>query len=88
MAMNRGVVRIARTGISYGKTIVVDHGLGLQTFYLHLSKIKVNVGELVLPGQIIGLSGQTGYTDAPHLHLSIRLNGVSIDPMKFMEFFK
>ena len=68
MAMNRGVVRLAREGRNYGKTIVLDHGLGLQTFYMHLSKIYVNVGELVLPGQRIGLSGQTGYAGQPHLH--------------------
>jgi murein DD-endopeptidase MepM/ murein hydrolase activator NlpD len=88
MAMNRGVVRIAREGRNYGKTIVVDHGLGLMTFYMHLSKIYVNVGELVLPKQVIGLSGKTGYAEKPHLHLTVRIKDVSIDPIKFMEFFK
>lgn len=86
-AMNRGVVRFARETKVYGKTVVVDHGLGLMTFYMHLSKINVNEGELVLPGQLIGLSGKTGYAEAPHLHVSVRINNVSIDPMKFMEFF-
>ena len=88
MAMNRGVVRVARWGRNYGNTIIIDHGLGLQTFYMHLSKIKVNVGELVLPGQVIGLSGQTGYAEKPHLHLTIRIHEVSIDPLKFLELFK
>lgn len=87
-AMNRGVVRVAKTYRNYGKTIVVDHGLGLMTFYMHLSKIYVNVGELVLPGQIIGKSGQTGYAEMPHLHLTVRIGGISIDPVKFMELFK
>lgn len=87
LAMNRGVIRIARVYRTYGKTIVVDHGLGLQTLYMHLSKINVNEGELVLPGQVIGLSGQTGYAEKPHLHVSIRINGVSIDPMKFLSLF-
>ena len=87
-AMNRGVVRIARTFRNYGKVIVVDHGLGLMTFYLHLSKMNVNEGELVKRGQIIGLSGQTGCALSPHLHLSIRINNNSIDPIKFMELFK
>lgn len=87
-AMNRGVVRIARTYRNYGKVIVVDHGLGLMTFYLHLSKMNVNEGELVKRGQTIGLSGQTGYALSPHLHLSIRINNNSIDPVKFMELFK
>ena len=88
MAMNRGVVRVARTYRNYGNVIVVDHGLGLMTFYLHLSKIKVNEGELVKRGQLIGLSGQTGYVLSPHLHLSVRISNNSIDPLKFMELFK
>lgn len=86
-AMNRGVVRIAKTYRNYGKTIVVDHGLGLMTFYMHLSEIYVNVGELVTQGEMIGLSGQTGYAEMPHLHLTVRINGTSIDPVKFMELF-
>lgn len=88
VSMNRGVVRVAREGRNYGKTIVIDHGLSLQTFYMHLSKINVNVGELVLPGQVIGMSGQTGYAEKPHLHLTIRINEVSVDPVKFMELFR
>lgn len=87
-AMNRGVVRIARTYRNYGKVIVVDHGLGLMSFYLHLSKMNVNEGELVKREKVIGLSGQTGYALSPHLHLSIRINNNSIDPVKFMELFK
>ena len=87
VAMNRGVVRIAKNYQTYGKSIVVDHGLGLSTIYMHMSKINVNVGELVKSGQVIGLSGQTGYAEFPHLHLSIRINQISIDPEKFMEFF-
>jgi len=88
LAMNRGVVRQVTTYRNYGKTIVVDHGLGLQTFYMHLSKIKVNVGQLVLPGETIGYSGSTGYADAAHLHLTMRLNDVSIDPIRFIELFE
>ncbi len=87
-AMNRGVVRIAKTFTVYGKTIVVDHGYGVMTFYMHLSKIKVNVGELVLPGQVIGLSGATGYAESPHLHITVRINNISIDPIKFLGLFE
>jgi len=86
-SMNRGVVRFAKTTRNYGKTVVVDHGLGLMTMYMHLSKIRVNEGELVRPGQLIGDSGQTGYVEAPHLHLSVRIDNVSIDPMKFLALF-
>ena len=88
MAMNRGVVRLAKRFTDYGNTIVVDHGLGLMTFYMHLSKINVSVGSLVKQGQVIGLSGQTGDALAPHLHISVRIGNISIDPLKFMAFFK
>lgn len=88
LSLNRGVVRAARKYRNYGNTVVVDHGLGLMSFYMHLSKIKVNVGELVQAGQVVGLSGQTGYAEKPHLHLSVHIGGVSIDPLKFFELFK
>jgi murein DD-endopeptidase MepM/ murein hydrolase activator NlpD len=87
-AMNRGIVRVAKTFALYGKTIVVDHGFGVMTFYMHLSKINVNVGELVQQGQVIGLSGHTGYSTGPHLHVTVRINNISIDPTKFMNLFK
>lgn len=87
MAINRGVVRDVRVYPTFGRTIIVDHGFGLYSMYLHLSKAKVGVGQLVLPGQIIALSGDSGYANGAHLHLTIRLNGKSIDPMKFYELF-
>jgi murein DD-endopeptidase MepM/ murein hydrolase activator NlpD len=87
-AMNRGVVRLVRNSPVYGKEIVVDHGFGIQTLYMHLSKIQVNTGELVLPGQLIGKSGDTGYAEAPHLHISVKVQKISIDPEAFLELFK
>jgi murein DD-endopeptidase MepM/ murein hydrolase activator NlpD len=87
MAMNKGVVRIAREYVIYGNTIVVDHGQGVNTLYMHLSELKVKEGDTVEIGQVIGLSGKTGYAEQPHLHISIKINGVSIDPMKFMGLF-
>ncbi len=88
LAMNRGIVRLARTYQVYGKTIIVDHGGGLMTLYMHLSKIKVNEGELVKQAQLLGLSGQTGYAENPHLHISVWIDKVSVDPMKFMALFR
>jgi murein DD-endopeptidase MepM/ murein hydrolase activator NlpD len=87
-AMNDGVVKVAQKFIVYGNTVIVDHGLGLQTLYLHLSKINVKPGDIVSSGQIIGLSGDTGYAEAPHLHISVKIKGISIDPMTFLSFFK
>lgn len=86
-APNRGVVRIAKSFTVYGKTIVIDHGLGVQTFLMHLSKISVVPGQLFLRGQRIGLSGDSGYATGPHLHLSVKIAGISIDPIKFFDIF-
>ncbi len=87
MAVNAGIVRVVKKYTDYGNTIVVDHGLGVMSFYLHLSQMNVKVGDTVTQGQVIGLSGETGYAEGPHLHLSVRVNNVSIDPVKFFALF-
>ncbi len=87
LAMNRGIIRLARTYRVYGKTLIIDHGLGLFTLYMHLSKINVNEGELVKQGQVVGLSGSTGYVLSSHLHVSVWLDKVSVDPVRFLELF-
>lgn len=86
-AINRGVVRIAKNYITDGKTIAIDHGFGLLSIYMHLSKISVYVGQLVQKGELLGLSGETGYAEGPHLHLSVRMNNTSIDPIAFFMMF-
>ncbi len=83
-AMNRGVVRVSRLFRNYGNTVVVDHGLGVMTFYMHFSRIRVAEGQLVARGQLLGFSGDTGYVSAPHLHLTVRVNGASVDPESFL----
>ncbi len=87
IAMNDGVVRIAKEYIVYGNSIIIDHGLGVQTLYMHLSSLNVKAGDMVKAGQVIGLSGDTGYAEAPHLHISVKINTISIDPMTFLGFF-
>ncbi len=87
-AMNDGIVEIAAQYTVYGNTIVIDHGLGVHTLYMHLSKLGVKKGDTVKKGDGIGLSGETGYAEAPHLHLSVRINNISIDPVTFLSFFK
>ena len=84
-AMNRGVVRLSRLFRNYGNTIVVDHGLGVMTFYMHFSRMRVAEGQLVERGQLLGFSGDTGYVSAPHLHLTVRVNGASVDPEAFLK---
>jgi hypothetical protein len=87
-AMNDGVVRIAREFRNYGYTVVVDHGLGVQTLYMHLSELLVRPGDKVEKGEEIAKSGKTGYSEFPHLHVSVKIGGISIDPMVFMDLFK
>lgn len=84
---NNGVVRISKEYRNYGNTIAIDHGAGIMSFYMHLSKRSVNVGDVIERGEPIGLSGDTGYAESPHLHLTVRVNGVSIDPIAFFELF-
>jgi murein DD-endopeptidase MepM/ murein hydrolase activator NlpD len=63
-----------------GNFIVVDHGQGLLSLYLHLSEFKVKEGDQVQAGEVIGLSGGTGRATGAHLHLAIRWQGVYLDP--------
>jgi murein DD-endopeptidase MepM/ murein hydrolase activator NlpD len=84
VAMNSGIVVLSEFMTSYGNAIIVDHGAGIMTLYLHLSERRVSVGDRVSKGQNIGLSGQTGYAEGPHLHISVKVDGTSIDPEKFI----
>lgn len=84
-AMNSGTVIIAREMFYEGGFVVIDHGQGLLSLYLHLSEIKVREGEPVTKRQLIGASGDTGRTTAPHLHVGIRWQGVYVDPAALMK---
>lgn len=86
-AINDGQVVFAGELTVYGKTIIVDHGLGIYSLYLHLSEFKTSKGLMVERGEIIGLTGNTGWSTGPHLHLSIKANKASVDPLKFIEGF-
>lgn len=79
-AANAGTVLLASPLYFEGNCVVLDHGQGLLTLYLHLSEIKVKAGERVESGQEIGLSGGTGRATGPHLHLAVRWEGVYLNP--------
>jgi murein DD-endopeptidase MepM/ murein hydrolase activator NlpD len=84
-ASNDGrVVYAAPLGI-YGNCIVVDHGYGLQTIYGHLSQIDVHEGDMVKRGQVMGKSGMTGMAGGDHIHFSMQLEGVQIDPKEWWD---
>ncbi len=81
-----GKVRIAKTSKSYGKVVVIRHSNGLETYYAHLSKINVEVGDEVFAGQIIGLGGNTGRSRGSHLHFEVRYLGHPINPTEIISF--
>jgi murein DD-endopeptidase MepM/ murein hydrolase activator NlpD len=79
-AVNSGTVLLAGPLYFEGNCVVLDHGQGLLTLYLHLSEIKVKQGERIERGQEVGLSGGTGRATGPHLHLAVRWQGVYLNP--------
>jgi len=79
-ATNRGVVILARNLYYEGNCVVVDHGQGLLTLYLHFSEIAVKEGDKVESGTVLGKSGNTGRVNGPHLHFAARWQGVYLDP--------
>jgi len=84
-AINKGKVILARPLYFEGNCVVIDHGQGLLTLYLHLSELKVKEGEIVNRGQEIGLSGATGRATGPHLHLAVRWQGTYLDPAALLQ---
>jgi murein DD-endopeptidase MepM/ murein hydrolase activator NlpD len=84
-AINSGRVVLARPLYFEGGCVVIDHGLGLMSVYMHLSKIDVAVGAKVHRGQLIALSGASGRATGPHLHLGVRWQGSYLDPAKLFD---
>ncbi|MFJ1730953.1 M23 family metallopeptidase [Streptomyces sp. NPDC088254] len=77
----------AGDGPAYGNAVVIKHANGVYSQYAHLSRVDVNVGQVVKTGQRIALSGNTGNSSGPHLHFEIRTTpnyGSAIDPVKFL----
>jgi murein DD-endopeptidase MepM/ murein hydrolase activator NlpD len=83
----RVIMTIAST--AYGNFTVIDHGIRgghhLTTAYAHQSRFLVHVGQVVHRGEPIGIVGQTGYATGPHLHFEVRLDGIIVDPMRFLD---
>ncbi|MBI4609644.1 MAG: M23 family metallopeptidase [Candidatus Rokubacteria bacterium] len=84
-AANSGIVVFAEPLTIYGNTVVVDHGLGLQTFYAHLSRIDVRVGDRVEKGQELGRTGTSGLAVGDHLHFEVLIHGISITPLEWWD---
>jgi Peptidase family M23 len=84
-AVNGGTILLARSLFFEGNCVVLDHGQGLLTLYLHLSEFKVKEGEHVVRGQVVGVSGGTGRATGPHLHVAVRWQGVYVNPATLLE---
>jgi len=84
-ALNAGTVLLARPLYFEGNCVVLDHGQGLLSLYLHMSEIKVKEGDKVETGQVLGLVGGTGRATGPHLHIAVRWQGVYIDPATLLK---
>jgi hypothetical protein len=84
-AANAGrVVFAGELGI-YGNCVVVDHGLGLQTLYAHLSRIDVQPGQDVAKGEIVARTGATGLAGGDHLHFDVLVSGVQVNPLEWWD---
>jgi murein DD-endopeptidase MepM/ murein hydrolase activator NlpD len=79
-----GKVTYASRNGSYGNMMAIKHGYGIVTRYGHLSKILKKKGEKVVRGEVIALVGNTGRSTGPHLHYEVRLNGVPVNPEKYI----
>ena len=85
VAIDSGVVTVVSSNWSSGNYIVVSHGNGLQSQYLHCSTIVAKVGDNVSKGQVIAKIGSTGVSTGPHLHLGVIENGIKVDPLKYLK---
>ncbi len=84
-AANRGKVVFAGDLGIYGSCIIIDHGLGLQTIYGHLSRISVKPGDMVESGKVIGATGATGMAGGDHLHYEMTISGQSVNPIEWWD---
>ncbi|HEV3218999.1 MAG TPA: M23 family metallopeptidase [Candidatus Acidoferrales bacterium] len=83
-AAQRGRVVLAEELYFAGNTVMLDHGMGIYTFYLHLSKIDVKEGDLVEAGALLGLVGATGRVTGPHLHWGLEVNESRVNPLQIL----
>jgi len=79
-----GVVEKAGWSRTYGKLVVVNHGNELETYYAHLSQLRVLPGQEVRRGDVVAVSGRTGHATGPHVHYEVRLSGTPVNPYRYL----
>ena len=85
LAANRGKVRLSRACVLEGNCVILDHGQGLSSMYMHLRSRTVKEGDVVEKGSLLGTVGSTGLSTGPHLHWEILLFSVSTNPLRWLE---
>lgn len=80
----KGTVVFSGVENGYGNTVVMQHGAGLTTRYAHMQRSAVKEGDVLRQGEIIGYVGNTGRSSGPHLHYEVKLNGVNVNPMRYI----
>jgi murein DD-endopeptidase MepM/ murein hydrolase activator NlpD len=84
-AANAGIIIFATPFKAHGRTILINHGQGVMTVYLHMQSFAVKPGQLVTKGQIIGRVGSSGVSTGAHIHWQVFLHGVPVDPKQWQE---
>jgi len=84
-ASNNGRVVLAQELFFGGNTIILDHGQGIHTVYMHLSQLHVDCGDSVSKGDVIGLIGSTGRSTGPHLHFGVKISDISVNPLSVLK---
>ena len=85
VAPARGRVVFATELPVHGLGVILDHGAGVYSGYWHMSQIDARVGDLVQPGAVLGLVGETGVVTGPHLHWEVIVQGRDVDPVQWTE---
>ena len=79
-----GIVTDVRYDLDLGRMVAIDHGYGRVTRFGHMSRQAVRVGQQVTRGQVVGYVGSTGQSTGPHVHYEIRINGIPVDPTRYI----
>ncbi len=82
-ATGDGVVTTAGPGVGTGNHVIINHGYGYQTVYMHMVRVKARDGQRVKRGEVIGWVGSTGASTGPHCHYEVHINGTPVDPVYF-----
>lgn len=86
VAVLAGTIEVASYSVTNGNYIIVNHGNGIRTAYVHCSKLLASVGQYVQQGEVIALVGSTGIATGPHLHFGVSVNGTYVDPLNYISY--